>query len=123
MSFFDVITRYDWDTTRRRIYASTPADVERALMADRPTMEQFAALVSPAADAYLDTMAAKSYRTTRRKFGNSICLSTWPTSVRTTASTVVSTVPTRFTVPSSLPTRSAKSVTPSRAIRLNTSCW
>ena len=54
MTYYDLILKYDWETTRRKIYASTEADVERALGRDRPTMDDFAALVSPAADRYLD---------------------------------------------------------------------
>ena len=53
---------------------STEADVERALSHDRPSMDDFAALVSPAADKYLNEMAAKSYRITRRRFGNTMQL-------------------------------------------------
>ena len=70
MTYYDLILKYDWETTRRKIYASTDADVERALAHDRPSMDDFAALVSPAADKYLDAMAAESYRITRRRFGN-----------------------------------------------------
>ena len=70
MTYYDLILKYDWETTRRKIYASTDADVERALTHDRPSMDDFAALVSPAADKYLDAMAAESYRITRRRFGN-----------------------------------------------------
>lgn len=47
MSYYDTILRYDWETTRRAIYAKNDADVERALAAERPTMDDFAALVSP----------------------------------------------------------------------------
>ncbi len=31
MTYYDPILHYDWETTRRAIYASTDADVERAL--------------------------------------------------------------------------------------------
>ncbi len=70
MSYFDIIVKRDWEKTRAQIYASTDADVERALSADRITMDDFAALVSPAADKYLAAMAQKSYAITRRRFGN-----------------------------------------------------
>ena len=74
MSFYDAIEKLDWEKTRTRIYASTEADVECALAAERPTMEEFAALVSPAAEKYLGEMAQKSYLTTRRRFGNTMQL-------------------------------------------------
>lgn len=73
-TFYDTITPYDWETVRKNIYASTPADVERALAKERITMDDFAALVSPAAEPYLNKMAEKSYKTTRRRFGNVIQL-------------------------------------------------
>lgn len=74
MTFYDTVLKYDWGEVGRMIYASTPADVERALGADRVTMEDFAALVSPAADAYLGQMARQSYLATRRRFGNTMQL-------------------------------------------------
>ena len=42
MTYYDLILKYDWETTRRKIYASTDADVERALAHDRPSMDDFA---------------------------------------------------------------------------------
>ncbi len=71
-TFYDVQARYDWETVRKQIYACTPADVERALEKERITMDDFAALVSPAAAGYMKEMAAKSYAVTRRRFGNVI---------------------------------------------------
>ena len=113
MSYYDIILQYDWETTRRKIYASTEADVERALSHDRPSMDDFAALVSPAADKYLGEMASKSYatRSTSRIFA------------RTTASTAVSTARTRSTARSSRRTKSTPNARPSKKIRSNTSCW
>ncbi len=73
-TYYDLIARYDWEETKKKIYGSTAFDVERALCAERPTMEDFAALVSPAAGPYLRRMAEKSYRITRRRFGNVIQL-------------------------------------------------
>ncbi len=74
MTFYDTILPYDWEQTRAMIAAKTPADVERALSADRITMDDFAALVSPAAENYLSEMATQSYAITRRRFGNAIQL-------------------------------------------------
>jgi len=73
-TFYDLITSYDWEAVRQSIYRSTPADVQQALAKERITMEDFAALVSPAAEPYLKAMAEKSYRITRRRFGNTIQL-------------------------------------------------
>lgn len=73
-TFYDVIQQYDWAATTRQIHAATPADVERALGRERVTMDDIAALVSPAAAPYLKAMAEKSYRTTRRRFGHTMQL-------------------------------------------------
>ena len=49
------------------------ADVERALLkSGRRSIEDFAALISPAADAYLEGMAQISARLTERNFGKAI---------------------------------------------------
>jgi 2-iminoacetate synthase len=71
-TFYEIIKNYDWAAVTERIYASTPGDVERALAKERITMDDFAALVSPAAGSYLKAMAEKSARITRRRFGNVI---------------------------------------------------
>ena len=69
-TFYDTLKNHDWSVVTKHIYASTAADVERALGKERITMDDFAALVSPAAEPYLKAMAEKSYRITRRRFGN-----------------------------------------------------
>lgn len=53
----------------------TDADVRRALDGD-PGIEDFAALLSPAAEPHLEEMAARALDETRRHFGNSVCLFT-----------------------------------------------
>ena len=54
----------------------TAADVKRALEAEYPSTEDFAALLSPAAEPFLEQMAAKATVETRKHFGNSVCLFT-----------------------------------------------
>lgn len=77
MTFYDEISRYNWDDITKKIYASKPADVERAL-AERGnvSLDDFAALVSPAAENYLEAIAQKSAEITRRRFGKVIQLYT-----------------------------------------------
>lgn len=70
MTFYDQIIKHDWETVKNRIYSSAEKDVERALAASYRTMDDFAALVSPAADKYLQEMAVQSYGITRRRHGN-----------------------------------------------------
>ncbi|MEG3132002.1 2-iminoacetate synthase ThiH [Rouxiella sp. T17] len=62
----------DWDDISLRINSKTAADVERALNAPRVTREDFMALISPAAQAYLEPMAQKAQQLTRQRFGNTV---------------------------------------------------
>ena len=89
----------------------TAKDVRAALDADVRTPEHFAALLSPAAEPFLEEMAQKARMEKRRYFGDNVYLtsattctsllpSTSPTTVRTTASTVALTVTTRSAGPS-----------------------
>ncbi len=52
--FSDELEKYDWDETTACINARTAADVERALAARNPGIEDFMALVSPAAAPYIE---------------------------------------------------------------------
>ncbi|MFA6805285.1 MAG: 2-iminoacetate synthase ThiH [Candidatus Methanomethylophilaceae archaeon] len=54
----------------------TSSDVVRALEKDHLLPEDFAALLSPAADPYLEKMAERARDETRRHFGNSVCMFT-----------------------------------------------
>ncbi len=56
--------------------AYTAADVRAALDAAHRTPEHFAALLSPAADAYLDEMASRARSDKRRFFGDNVYLFT-----------------------------------------------
>ncbi len=72
--FSEVLSQYDWGEVTARILAKTPADVEKALRSPRPDIDDFMALVSPAADAYLEQMAALSMHLTRKRFGKPISM-------------------------------------------------
>ena len=54
----------------------TAADVEAALAHDECTLDDFKALLSPAAEPYIEQMAQKAQAITRARFGNSIQLFT-----------------------------------------------
>lgn len=69
MSFTEKIKDYQWDDVRLSIYAKTAPDVERALAKSRLNLEDFKALVSPAAEPYLEQMAQKSQQLTKQRFG------------------------------------------------------
>lgn len=54
----------------------TAADVEAALAHDECTLNDFKALLSPAAEPYIEEMAQKAQAITRARFGNSVSLFT-----------------------------------------------
>ena len=72
--FSDELKNYDWDATTAAINAKTAADVERALSRERRDINDFMALISPAAAPYLERMAALSRQLTQKRFGKVISL-------------------------------------------------
>ena len=70
--FSEVLEKIDWEATTEAIYAKSDADVRRALAKSHLDVEDFMALISPAAEPYLETMAQLSYRYTRERFGNTM---------------------------------------------------
>ncbi|QXU41504.1 2-iminoacetate synthase ThiH [Pedobacter sp. D749] len=68
-SFNEVFESYNWDDTKASIYDKTAADVERALNNTQRNLEDFKALISPAALPYLEDMAQISQRLTLDRFG------------------------------------------------------
>lgn len=73
-SFKDIFDQYDWDTVKAEIYSKTTRDVERALATERRSLEDLKALLSPAAQPYLEQMAQLSHRLTLQRFGNTMQL-------------------------------------------------
>lgn len=69
MDFKDIFYKHSWDEVKESIYAKTAVDVERALSKDRRDLEDFKALISPAAAAYLEEMAILSHQLTQKRFG------------------------------------------------------
>lgn len=57
--FHSLWQNVDWDRATSSIYEKTTADVEQALAAKRCSLDDFMALISPAATAYLEPMAQK----------------------------------------------------------------
>lgn len=57
MSFSERWAALDWDHHRLSIYSKTRQDVERALAKSSRNLDDFAALISPAAEGYLEAMA------------------------------------------------------------------
>ena len=73
-NFRDIFDTYRWDEVKQSIYAKTPADVERALTTSKRTLEDFKALISPAATDYLEPMAQLSQQLTQKRFGKTVQL-------------------------------------------------
>lgn len=69
MSFSEHIKKYNWDDTRLSIYSKNVNDVRRALAKSRLNLDDFQALISPAAEPFLEEMAQKSQKLTRQRFG------------------------------------------------------
>ena len=72
--FSEELEKYSWEDTTRQIYSKTTADVETALEKEHPDIEDFMALISPAAEKYLEPMASLSQKHTLQRFGKTISM-------------------------------------------------
>lgn len=72
--FYDELKKYSWEATTDAIASKTAADVEAALTRQNPTVDDFMALISPAAAPYLERMAALSRQYTLSRFGKTISM-------------------------------------------------
>lgn len=74
MNFKDKFDQYDWNTVQASIQYKTTDDVLAALTAKRRTLEDFKALISPAAMPFLEEMAQQCHLLTQKRFGKTIQL-------------------------------------------------
>jgi 2-iminoacetate synthase len=76
MSFSALFSRHDFPSVATRVAASTPADVARALAAapGRLSLDDLAALLSPAAAPRLEEMARRAHQLTVERFGHTMQL-------------------------------------------------
>ena len=75
MTFYDEIKNLDWEESKQDIYSKTEKDVLEALnKSSNRTLEDFKALISPAAFPYLESMAQQSQSITQKRFGKTIQL-------------------------------------------------
>lgn len=71
--FQSVFEKYSWQEIKESILAKTSADVQSALRSDgRRNLEDFKALISPAAMPFLEEMAQLSHKLTQKRFGKTI---------------------------------------------------
>lgn len=71
-SFVEIFDQYSWEDIKASIYAKTASDVELALNKPKRDLEDFKALISPAAAPYLEQMARLSHLLTQKRFGKTI---------------------------------------------------
>ena len=71
-NFTSLFNSYNWDAIVADIYSKTSADVEAALQSNKRNLEDFKALISPAAKPYLEQMAQLSSVLTKKRFGNTM---------------------------------------------------
>ena len=71
-TFKDTFNHYSWEEINDKVYSRTARDVEHALGKEKLNLDDFAALISPAAAPYLEIMAQKSHALTMKRFGNTI---------------------------------------------------
>lgn len=72
MTFSHQWASMNWDDIRLSIYTKTAADVRKALTKPKRDLEDFKALISPAAEPFLETMAQQAAALTRRRFGYTV---------------------------------------------------
>lgn len=73
-SFHGLWARQSWQEIALSIDSKRACDVEHALSAATPSLDDFMALISPAAEAFLEPMAAKAQQLTRQRFGHAVGL-------------------------------------------------
>ncbi|MBP6386575.1 MAG: 2-iminoacetate synthase ThiH [Pseudarcicella sp.] len=73
-NFNTVFGKYNWDEIKASILSKTSHDVLQAIHSPKPSLEDFKALLSPAADAFLEQMATKSQALTQKRFGKTVQL-------------------------------------------------
>lgn len=75
MTFTEIFEQHDWEEIKASILGKTSQDVEAALSkTSKRSLEDFKALISPAATPYLEQMAALSRELTLKRFGKTIHL-------------------------------------------------
>ena len=74
MSFYEVLEQFEHFDVSEYLAQVTPADVERAISKDRLSWQDFLALLSETALAYLEPMAQRARQLTIQYFGRTIQL-------------------------------------------------
>ena len=72
--FSEELEKISWEETTDAIYSKTESDVLRALGKSHCDVNDFMALVSPAAEKYIEPMARLSRKYTEERFGKTISM-------------------------------------------------
>ncbi len=72
--FSDELLKISWDSTTERIASMQESDVRRALTKQHLNVNDFMALISPAAEPYLEAMARLSRKYTEERFGRTMSM-------------------------------------------------
>lgn len=72
--FYDELKKYSWDATTEAVASKTADDVRRALTKERLDIDDFMALISPAAAPFIEDMARLSHKYTLERFGKTISM-------------------------------------------------
>jgi 2-iminoacetate synthase len=70
--FKEIFDQYNWDDVSASIHSKTESDVKAAIASTKINLEDFKALISPAATPYLEEIAQLSHQLTKKRFGKTI---------------------------------------------------
>lgn len=71
-NFKHTFEQYNWNEIQSKIYATTAKQAEQALAKSKRNLDDFLAMISPAAQPYLEQMAQISHELTKKRFGKTI---------------------------------------------------
>ncbi|HSD06269.1 2-iminoacetate synthase ThiH [Flavobacterium sp.] len=71
-TFKSVFEQYNWDSIQTKIYQTSAREVEQALVKSKRNLDDFLAMISPAAQPYLEEMAQQCHELTKKRFGKTI---------------------------------------------------
>jgi 2-iminoacetate synthase len=72
MNFKELFQTHNWEEVKHSIYSKKGSDVVAALHKEKRGLEDFKALISPAAQPYLEQMADLSQHLTQKRFGKTL---------------------------------------------------
>jgi len=71
-TFKSVFKEYNWNDIQTKIYQTSIKEVETALAKNKRNLDDFLALISPAAQSFLEEMAQECHELTKKRFGKTI---------------------------------------------------